>query len=138
MRSRWSAACSNGGSAMPTRGDLSDAKEPILRLDQGIKRFGSHEILNKVSFDVAPGKVVCLIGPSGTGKSTLLRCVNGLEDIQGGRILFEGKTVDAHSRQILEVRRRTGMIFQNFNLYPHLTALENVTLAPTKVLREPK
>jgi len=123
---------------MPTRDYLPSSDGPILRLDQVVKRFGASEILRKVSFDVAPGQVVCLIGPSGTGKSTLLRCVNGLEDIQGGTIFFEGKPVDAHSRQIIEVRRRTGMIFQNFNLYPHLTALENVTLAPTKVLHEPK
>jgi ABC-type polar amino acid transport system ATPase subunit len=111
---------------------------PILKLENVVKRFGSRLILNDVSFEVNAGQVICLVGPSGTGKSTLLRCVNGLEDIQGGRILFEGNVVDARSRRIIEVRRHTGMIFQNFNLYPHLTALENVTLAPIKVLGEGK
>ena len=84
------------------------------------------------------GQVVVIVGPSGTGKSTFLRCVNGLEDIQGGRIVFEGETVKAHSKSIIGVRRRIGMIFQSFNLYPHLTALENVTLAPVKVLGQPR
>ncbi|MBX6322278.1 MAG: amino acid ABC transporter ATP-binding protein, partial [Rhodospirillaceae bacterium] len=77
-------------------------------------------------------------GPSGAGKSTLLRCVNGLEDIQGGRIVFEGRPVEAHARSIFEVRRHIGMIFQSFNLYPHKTALQNVTLAPMVVLGEPR
>jgi ABC-type polar amino acid transport system ATPase subunit len=109
---------------------------PILKVEELIKRFGSKTIIDRVSFDVQPGQVVVIVGPSGTGKSTFLRCVNGLESIQGGRILFEGKSVDAHSRSIIALRRRIGMIFQSFNLYPHLTALENVTLAPTKVLGE--
>src|SRR5690606_29720952 len=80
----------------------------------------------------------CFIGPSGTGKSTLLRCVNGLEDIQGGQILFDEKPVESRSRNIIDVRKRVGMIFQHFNLYPHLTALENVTLAPVIVHGEDK
>jgi ABC-type polar amino acid transport system ATPase subunit len=106
---------------------------PILELAGVVKRFGQRTILNDVSMRVVPGEIVCLIGRSGTGKSTLLRCVNGLEDIQGGRVLFEGNEVRAHSKAILGVRKRIGMIFQHFNLYPHLTALENVVLAPVVV-----
>jgi ABC-type polar amino acid transport system ATPase subunit len=106
---------------------------PILELDGVVKRFGARTILDDVSMTVVPGEIVCLIGPSGTGKSTLLRCVNGLEDIQGGRVLFEGEEVRAGAKRIIAVRKRIGMIFQQFNLYPHLTALENVMLAPMVV-----
>jgi ABC-type polar amino acid transport system ATPase subunit len=112
--------------------------DPILRVEGVVKRFGEKTIIDRISFDVQAGQVVVIVGPSGTGKSTFLRCVNGLEDIQGGRIIFEGETVEAHSKGIIALRRRIGMIFQNFNLYPHLTALENVTLAPVKVLHEPQ
>jgi ABC-type polar amino acid transport system ATPase subunit len=110
--------------------------QPILRLDAVVKRYADRTILNRVSTDVQPGEVVVIIGPSGTGKSTLLRCVNGLEDIQDGRITFEGRAVHAHAHSVIEVRKRIGMIFQSFNLYPHKTALENVTLAPVVVLGE--
>jgi ABC-type polar amino acid transport system ATPase subunit len=103
-----------------------------------VKRFGNHLVLNEVSLDVQPGEVVVLVGPSGTGKSTLLRCVNGLEPIQGGRVLFEDRPVVSHGKGVIEVRKHIGMIFQNFNLYPHLTALDNVMLAPMKVLGERK
>jgi polar amino acid transport system ATP-binding protein len=116
----------------------SNGTAPILRIESVVKRFGTRTVLDRVSFDVAGGQVVVIVGPSGTGKSTLLRCVNGLEDIQGGRILFEGKPVEAHSRGVIAVRRHIGMIFQSFNLYPHLTALDNVMLAPMKVLGEPR
>ena len=109
---------------------------PILSIHALVKRFGARTILDGIDLTVPPGEVVCLVGPSGTGKSTLLRCVNGLEDIQGGQVVFDGLTVRAHTRDIIEVRKRIGMIFQQFNLYPHLTALQNVMLAPTVVHRE--
>jgi ABC-type polar amino acid transport system ATPase subunit len=106
---------------------------PVLQLDSVVKRFGARTILNGVSLQVTQGEIVCFVGPSGTGKSTLLRCVNGLEDIQGGQISFEGAQVQARHRSINAVRKRVGMIFQHFNLYPHLTALQNVMLAPVVV-----
>jgi ABC-type polar amino acid transport system ATPase subunit len=106
---------------------------PILTIDGLVKRFGPRTILDGIGMRVMPGEIVCLVGPSGTGKSTLLRCVNGLEDIQAGQITFDGLAVRAHAKGIVEVRKRIGMIFQQFNLYPHLTALRNVMLAPTVV-----
>jgi ABC-type polar amino acid transport system ATPase subunit len=114
----------------------SAAPAPILAIDGLVKRFGKRTILDRIGMTVVPGEIVCLVGPSGTGKSTLLRCVNGLEDIQDGRIVFDGLLVRAHARDIIEVRKRIGMIFQQFNLYPHLTALQNVLLAPVVVHRE--
>jgi ABC-type polar amino acid transport system ATPase subunit len=107
--------------------------DTVLKFDNVVKRFGDRTILDGVSTSVRAGEIVCFIGPSGTGKSTLLRCVNGLETIEGGSILFENKLVQAKQRSIIDVRRRIGMIFQHFNLYPHLTALENVMLAPVVV-----
>ena len=107
---------------------------PVLQLESVVKRFGSRTILDGVSLTVTPGEIVCFVGPSGTGKSTLLRCVNGLEPIQGGEIRFEGAQV--HARSVGAVRKRVGMIFQQFNLYPHMTALQNVMLAPMVVHKE--
>ena len=111
---------------------------PVLVLDGVVKRFGARTILDGISMTVSPGEIVCFVGPSGTGKSTLLRCVNGLEALQGGLITFEGKNVHASARSIADVRKRVGMIFQHFNLYPHLTALQNVMLAPVVVHKEAK
>jgi ABC-type polar amino acid transport system ATPase subunit len=109
---------------------------PVLQLDGVVKRFGARTILDGISMTVNPGEIVCFIGPSGTGKSTLLRCVNGLESIQGGTIQFEDTKVEP--RSVGAVRKRVGMIFQHFNLYPHLTALQNVMLAPMVVHKEPR
>jgi len=111
--------------------------QAVLEFDGVVKRFGKRTILDGISMQVQTGEIVCFIGPSGTGKSTLLRCVNGLEDIQGGELRFEGRPVLAHERgAITAVRRRIGMIFQHFNLYPHLTALENVVLASVVVHKQ--
>ena len=111
---------------------------PLLRISGLVKSFGSRTVFSGIDLDVVPGEVVVIVGPSGTGKSTMLRCVNGLEEISGGSITFEGEEVRTKTRQIVNLRRRIGMIFQSFNLYPHLTALENVMLAPVKVLKQPK
>ncbi|MGQ3280962.1 MAG: amino acid ABC transporter ATP-binding protein, partial [Shinella sp.] len=94
------------------------------------------QIIKSIGFTVPAGQTLIIAGPSGTGKSTLLRCVDGLETTDGGSIVFEGQTIDAKHRSIVALRRRIGMIFQNFNLYAHLTALENVMLAPVKILKE--
>ena len=113
--------------------------EPVVRVVDVHKSFGTHEVLKGMSFSLAFGEVLVIIGPSGSGKSTLLRCINGLETITGGEIEVLGLRVQRdHSSQIREIRKRVGMIFQSFNLFPHLTALENITLAPMKVKRLPR
>ncbi|AJC54436.1 amino acid ABC transporter ATP-binding protein [Streptomyces sp. 769] len=99
------------------------------------KAFGALEVLRGIDFSVARGEVVCVIGPSGSGKSTLLRCVNLLEEPTAGRITVAGTEVTDPEVDIDRVRRRIGMVFQSFNLFPHLTALENLTIAQRRVLR---
>ena len=93
------------------------------------KNFGDLEVLKDISFDVADGEVICLIGPSGSGKSTTLRCLNRLEDKQGGTIRILGEEID-EVKNLNVFRQNIGMVFQNFNLFPHLTVLENMTVAP--------
>jgi polar amino acid transport system ATP-binding protein len=107
----------------------------IVRYHGVIKRYGSFEALSGVDLDVHAGEVVCLIGPSGSGKSTLLRCTNGLESIEGGEIEFEGAILPKNERALRAVRQRMGMVFQSFELFPHLTAQENVAEGPRTVLR---
>ena len=109
----------------------------MLAVDAVVKRYGSRIVLNGISFRVAPGEVLVVIGPSGGGKSTLLRCINGLEDFSAGRIAVDGLPVHAHSASVWEVRKRVGMIFQHFNLFPHLTARQNIELAPRRALGLP-
>jgi polar amino acid transport system ATP-binding protein len=101
------------------------------------KSFGDLEVLRGIDLDVAAGEVVCVIGPSGSGKSTLLRCVNLLEEPTAGSVVVDGVELTDPECDIDAVRRRIGMVFQQFNLFPHLTALGNVTIAQRKVLRRP-
>ena len=114
------------------------AEQPIVSLKKVRKSFGSLEVLKGVSFDVMKGEVICIIGPSGSGKSTLIRCINGLNDIQDGSITVQGKKVHDPNLDKLELRKKVGMVFQQYNLFPHKTALQNVMMAPLKVLKENK
>ncbi|WCR15816.1 amino acid ABC transporter ATP-binding protein (plasmid) [Paracoccus seriniphilus] len=102
------------------------------------KSFGTFKVLKGVSIDVMKGEVICIIGPSGSGKSTLIRCINALNDIQGGSITVEGQEVHDDKLDKLALRKKVGMVFQQYNLFPHKTALQNVMMAPIKVLKEPK
>ena len=108
---------------------------PVLIYRDVRKLFGSFVALAGVSMEVAKGQVMCLIGPSGSGKSTLLRCTNGLEIIDGGAILLDGVALARDERGMRQMRRRMGMVFQNFELFPHKTALDNVAIGPRIVLR---
>jgi polar amino acid transport system ATP-binding protein len=121
-------------STLPAREMGSGAK--IIRYRGVIKRYGSFQALSGVDLDVHAGEVVCLIGPSGSGKSTLLRCTNGLETIDGGDVEFEGAPLPRDERALRGVRTRMGMVFQSFELFPHLTALENVAEGPRTVLHK--
>jgi polar amino acid transport system ATP-binding protein len=111
--------------------------EPVLEVQGVHKHFGTLEVLRGIDLKVAKGSVVCVLGPSGSGKSTLLRCINLLEPPDEGRIVLEGKEITgrAGGDDIDYVRRRVGMVFQQFNLFPHKSALENVRIAQEKVLR---
>ena len=110
----------------------------MIELRDVRKRFGANEVLRGMTARIDAGEVVCIIGPSGSGKSTLLRCINGLERHDGGTIVVAGQTVDPGHRSIRGVRTAVSMVFQRFNLFPHRTALENVTEGPIHVLREPR
>ena len=111
---------------------------PILVFEDVVKRYGALEALGGVGFEVNRGECVCLIGPSGSGKSTLLRCANALEAIDGGRVVFDGIDLQDRQTDARRVRRRMGMVFQNFELFPHLTVLRNVAIGPSTVLGLPR
>jgi polar amino acid transport system ATP-binding protein len=112
--------------------------QPIVAISDVHKSFGKVEVLKGVSMDVRKGEVVCIIGPSGSGKSTLLRCVNALVPIDRGSIRVEGQEVHDPAVDKLELRKKVGMVFQQYNLFPHKTALENIMMAPVMVLKRPK
>ena len=112
--------------------------QPIVSIQNVRKSFGALEVLKGVSLDVMQGEVICIIGPSGSGKSTLIRCINGLNDIQGGSITVQGRAVHDDKLDKLALCKKVGMVFQQYNLFPHRTALQNIMLAPVKVLKQDK
>ena len=112
--------------------------EPIIRVENIYKYFGSLAALEDVSMEIYPGQKVVVIGPSGSGKSTLLRSINQLETIDRGRIIVDGQDVSDENTDINQVRMELGMVFQSFNLFRHKTALENLTMAPIKLKKVPK
>ena len=137
-------AVGGGGSHAPTTavggpgvasGVGGVAGHPALRIEGLHKSFGRIEVLRGIDLTVAEHEVVCLIGASGSGKSTLLRCINLLEPIDSGRITIEGDEITARNVDVDRIRRRIGIVFQAFNLFPHMTVLGNVTLAPQRVLK---
>lgn len=112
---------------------VTDDETNVIRIENLYKSFGDHEVLKGVNAEVKVGQVVCVIGPSGSGKSTLLRCLNGLDSITSGDIWLGGYNLAAPNVDLNEVRKHVGMVFQHFNLFPNMTVVENITLAPTQV-----
>jgi len=112
--------------------------QPMVSIKEVHKSFGDLEVLKGVSMDIMKGECICIIGPSGSGKSTLIRCVNALNDIQKGSIKVEGQEVNDPGLNKLELRKKVGMVFQQYNLFPHKTAIENIMMAPLHVLKEDK
>lgn len=115
-----------------------DDSDAIVVMEGVYKRFKDFEALKRVNFRVGTQEVVVIIGPSGSGKSTLIRCINRLEEHDEGRIVVDGTELTTDIRNIQEIRKETGMVFQNFNLFPHLTVLTNVAMGPRQVRNMPK
>jgi len=105
----------------------------LVELHDVVKRYGANTVLERVSLSVEAGDIIAIIGRSGSGKSTLLRCINGLEPIQAGRIVFDGETVNDPATNLRKLRQRVGIVFQSYNLFPHLSVAANITLAPRVV-----
>jgi len=105
----------------------------LVELHNVVKRFGANTVLDRVSLSVEAGEIIAVIGRSGSGKSTMLRCINGLEPIQEGRIVFDGETVNDPATNLRKLRQRVGIVFQSYNLFPHLSVERNITLAPRVV-----
>ena len=105
----------------------------LVELHNVVKRFGANTVLDRVSLSVEAGEIIAVIGRSGSGKSTMLRCINGLEPIQEGQILFDGETVNDPATNLRKLRQRVGIVFQSYNLFPHLSVERNITLAPRVV-----
>ena len=110
----------------------------IIHAENVDKWFGNFQALKGVSADIAEGEVVVVLGPSGSGKSTFIRCINQLEEHEAGVIVVDGIEINDDSRNLQKIRSEVGMVFQQFNLFPHLTVLDNVALAPRKVKKMPK
>lgn len=112
--------------------------EVLIKINDLHKEYAQKKILNGINLDIHKGEVVVILGPSGCGKSTLLRCLNGLESIQGGTINFADKSLTDKNVNWQEVRQKIGMVFQSYDLFPHMTVIENILLGPTKVQKRPK
>ena len=112
--------------------------EELLKIEHLTKKFEDNMILDDVSLTVHRGEVIVVVGPSGCGKSTMLRCINALEPIQGGTIEIDGQQISQKSKHLTELRQKVGMVFQSYELFPHLTVLNNILLAPTKVQKREK
>jgi polar amino acid transport system ATP-binding protein len=130
-------------SEQPARADMTDGlpaggSVPMVRLEGVRKSFGDNLVLDGIDLSVAPGEVLVVIGPSGSGKSTLLRCVNLLEPVQEGRIFLEGEEITRKGANVSAIRQRIGIVFQQFNLFPHLTAIDNLTLAARRIRKIPR
>lgn len=113
-------------------------EKELLTIEHLKKSFGDSVILDDVNLTVKQGEVIVIIGPSGCGKSTLLRCINALEPIQEGQILLDGEKIEPKSKNLTQLRQKIGMVFQSYELFPHLSVLDNIMLAPTKVQKRPK
>lgn len=112
--------------------------ETLLTVKHLVKQYGDHIVLNDISLDIKKGEVIVVVGPSGCGKSTLLRCINALELIQGGVIKLGDIPIEAKSKSLISLRQKIGMVFQSYDLFPHLTVLDNILLAPMKVQKRKK
>ncbi len=110
----------------------------MLEIKDLKKNFGKNEVLKGIDINVEKGEVVVIIGASGSGKSTLLRCINSLEQVTSGQIIYDGTEISGNSKAAQEQKKKIGMVFQHFNLFPHLTVLENISIAPRKVKNIPK
>lgn len=111
--------------------------EAMIEIVKLYKKFGHHVVLKDINLKIHPSEVLVVVGPSGSGKSTMLRCINGLEHATSGHIYIEGVDITHHDVDINQVRQKVGIVFQSFNLFPHLTAIRNITLAPIKVRKMP-
>lgn len=112
--------------------------EELLKIEHLTKRYEGNNILEDINLTVKEGEVLVLVGPSGCGKSTLLRCINGLEPIQEGKICLKGETIEHGRKNLIKIRQKIGMVFQNYDLFPHLSVLNNILLAPIKVQKRKK
>ncbi|MBU5459240.1 amino acid ABC transporter ATP-binding protein [Anaerostipes sp. MSJ-23] len=113
-------------------------EKPVLEINHIEKAYGDHKVLDDISFSVKKGEVVVVLGPSGCGKSTLLRCLNGLENIQGGEVKLNGEQISQNAKNIHQIRQKIGMVFQSYDLFPHMNILKNIILAPMKAQHRAK
>ena len=112
--------------------------EELLTVEHLVKRFDDNTVLDDISFNVHKGEVIVVVGPSGCGKSTMLRCINALEPIQGGSITLNGEEIVYGSKNLAAMRQQIGMVFQSYDLFPHLNVLDNILLAPMKAQKRKK